>query len=102
MLFENPSPGRTLAGSTFFGELGLSGANSSSLCWVASNVAIILNQISLARSKRYESYASAFTGQTPAKAQYVDLMFSRTPGLASARPFLIDFSIKSRPPECST
>jgi hypothetical protein len=41
VLFENPNPGRALA-SGFLGELGLSGAFSSNLCWVASRPAIIL------------------------------------------------------------
>ena len=42
VLLENPKPGRAAAVSAFLGELGLSGAFSSNLAWVASNVAIIL------------------------------------------------------------
>jgi hypothetical protein len=32
VLFENPSPGRTVTASAFLGEFGLSGAFSKSLC----------------------------------------------------------------------
>jgi hypothetical protein len=42
VLFENPSPGRTAgAASAFFGEFGLSGAFSRSLCCVDSSAAMI-------------------------------------------------------------
>lgn len=87
VLLENPEPGRAVAvGSGFFGELGLSGAFSRSLRWVASRVAMV---------------ASAFAGHITAKAQKVDLIPSRTLGFASARPFRIHFSIMSAPPPCS-
>ena len=46
MLLENPNPGRTFAASAFFGELGLSGDISRSLCWVVSSAAIILYLVS--------------------------------------------------------
>lgn len=42
VLLEKPKPGRATA-SGFLGEFGLSGAFSSSLCCVASNVAMILS-----------------------------------------------------------
>lgn len=42
VLLLNPKPGRAATGSAFFGEFGLSGAFSRSLCWVASKVARIL------------------------------------------------------------
>ena len=45
VLFENPKPGRGTTVSAFFGEFGLSGAFSKSLCWVASSVAMILTII---------------------------------------------------------
>ena len=42
VLLENPSPGRAATVSAFLGELGLSGAFSNNLAWVASRVVIML------------------------------------------------------------
>jgi hypothetical protein len=46
VLLENPRPGRATIASAFFGEFGLSGAFSKSLCCVGSSVAMILTIIS--------------------------------------------------------
>jgi hypothetical protein len=104
VLFERPIPGRA-AGSVFLGELGLLGSFWSSFCAVESRASIMLQgQLAthLTRKGRGDApYASALAGQTVAKSQYVARMRSRTPGFASARPFLIHFSRRSRPPECS-
>ncbi len=42
VLLENPKPGRETEESAFLGELGLAGSISNSLCWVVSNVDIML------------------------------------------------------------
>ena len=103
VLFEKPKPGRGLLASTFGGEFGLSGACSRSLCCVASRALMILRRLAKSRCILIDArYLSAFEGQIRANDQYVDRMFSRTPGLASASPFLIHFSASSRPPVCST
>lgn len=85
VLLDKPRPGR-VAVSVFLGELGLLGSFWSSFWAVPSSAAII---------------ASALAGQIPANVQYVDLILSLTVGFASASPFLMHFSTKSRPPECS-
>ena len=86
VLFDKPKPGRAPP-SGFLGDLGLLGSFCSSLAAVASSPLMI---------------DSALAGQMPAKVQYVARIFSLTPGFASARPFLMHFSIRSRPPVCST
>lgn len=43
VLLEKPSPGRAATGSAFFGEFGLFGSFSNSLCCGASSVAIMLS-----------------------------------------------------------
>jgi hypothetical protein len=70
VLFENPNPGRAVTPSGFFGELGLSGAISSSLCCVVSRVAIILKMVSNVSQNDFENpYASPLAGQIRANAQ---------------------------------
>src|SRR3954468_19749417 len=82
VLLERPSPGRAVAAplSGFLGEFGLLGSFWSSFCAVPSRPFMI---------------ASALAGQIPEKNQYVDRIFSLTPGFGSVNPFFKHFSIKS-------
>ncbi len=85
VLLERPKPGRA-TGSDFFGTFGLPRSFWSSFCAVVSRPFMIV---------------SALFCQADAYAQYVDRIFSRTPGFGSARPLLMHFSIRSKPPPCS-
>ena len=83
-------------------RFGFPGSFSRRALDLVSNADIILHLSARAVLQvGHETYPSALSGHTRAKTQYVPRMLSLTPGLGSAKPFLMHFSISSSPPPCS-
>src|SRR5699024_30612 len=106
MLLDKPIPDRAAAAaadSACLCEMGLVRCLLKSFYAVPSKSAIMLHPVSQDNDEISVmlTYASAFAGQSPQNVQNVDRVLSLTAGLASTKPFLMHFSIKSTPPVCS-